>query len=67
VCLFLDSSLCNNKLGCLKFIKEPIKSKGVTILAKEKRMLIPNLRMHSIEFNVSTFYLKKTTMVHEVK
>ncbi len=70
MCLFLDSSLCNNKLGCLKFIKEPIKSKGVTILAKEKRMLIPNLRMHSIpifEFNVSTFYLKKTTMVHEVK
>lgn len=67
MCLFLDSSLCNNKLGCLKFSKEPIKSKGVTILAKEKRMLIPNLRMHSIEFNVSTFYLKKTTMVHEVK
>jgi hypothetical protein len=59
-----------SKLGCLKFIKKPIKAKGATILDEEKRMLFPNLRMPSIpifKFNVSTFYLKKATMMHEVK
>jgi hypothetical protein len=35
--------------------------------AHENKVLIPNLRMHSMpifELNASTFYLKKATMVH---
>jgi hypothetical protein len=40
VSIFLDLSL-SNKLGCLKFIKEPIKSKGATILAKGKENANP--------------------------
>jgi hypothetical protein len=37
--------------------------------AHENKVLIPNLRMHSMpifELNVPTFYLKKATMVHVV-
>jgi hypothetical protein len=37
--------------------------------AHENKVLIPNLRMHFMpifELNVSTFSLKKATMVHEV-
>jgi hypothetical protein len=42
VSIFLDLSL-SNKLGCLNFIKEPIKSKGATILAKGKENANPQI------------------------